>query len=394
METSAEYPVLLLTGPRQVGKTTLLRHLAGKDRLYVSLDDPVALGEARDDPALFMLNFPDPLLIDEIQYAPQLLPYLKMAADNDGRPGRFWLTGSQQFHVMKGIRESLAGRVGILDLQGLSRWELIGRGRDRPFFLPEPGLFEKLETEPLAAKELYRLIWRGSLPKPSLNRRENLNRFMTSYARTYLERDVRDLAQVGDEMAFFKFLRACAVRTGQLLNIDDLSRDVDISPATGKQWLSILVNTGTLFLLEPWSTNLNKRMVKAPKLYFWDTGLAAWLGRWSSPEVLEAGAMSGAIFETWVVGELMKGWINNGWQPEFYFYRDEDQVEIDLLMVRDGVIHPLEIKKTASPGKNDVRHFQTLEKLKTPIGAGGVICLAPRCLRLTEKAWAIPLGGI
>jgi predicted AAA+ superfamily ATPase len=385
----------MITGARQVGKTTLLRHLAGEARRYVTLDDPLVLNLAREDPALFMQRFTGPILIDEIQYAPQLLPYIKMAVDDDRAPGRFWLTGSQQFHVMKNVSESLAGRVGILSLLGLSRRELTGQGSSRPAFLPDPRFFKQATPDkaPITLQELYRIIWRGSFPALALDSGLNRDQFFGSYVQTYLQRDVRDLAQVGDEMTFLRFLRACAARTGQLLNIAELSRDADVSPVTGKKWLSILEASGLVYLLEPYFTNVTKRMVKAPKLYFLDTGLAAYLTEWSSPETLEAGAMSGAAFETWVMAELLKSWLNNGLRPPFYYCRDKDQKEIDLLIIQNNMIYPLEFKKTASPDKNDVRRFKALEKL-LPIGPGGVICLASQALPLTENAWSIPAGWI
>jgi predicted AAA+ superfamily ATPase len=395
-EINSHFPVLMLTGARQVGKTTLLRHLADETRRYVTLDDPLALSLARKDPALFLQRFSGPILIDEIQYAPQLLPYIKMAVDEDRKPGFFWLTGSQQFHMMKNISESLAGRVGILSLMGLSRRELMGRGQGHAAFLPDRQLFRKSRTDeaPLTVQELYRTIWRGSFPALAREGGMNREQFFGSYVQTYLQRDVRDLAQVGDEMAFLRFLRACAARTGQLLNIADLSRDADVSPVTGKKWLSILKASGLVYLLEPYFASVTKRMIKAPKLYFLDTGLGAYLTEWSSPDTLEAGAMSGPVFETWVMVELLKSWHNNALRSPFYYYRDKDKKEIDLLIIRDGTVYPLECKKTASPNKTDVGHFQLLEKLKMPIGLGGVICLTTQALPLTEKTWSIPVGWI
>lgn len=216
--------------------------------------------------------------------------------------------------------------------------------------------------------------------------------FFASYVQTYLQRDIRDLAQVGDEMTFLRFLRAAAARSGQMLNMADLARDADVSPNTVKNWLSILQASGILYLLEPYHTNLTKRMVKTPKLYFLDTGLCTYLTQWSSPETLEAGAMSGAILETWILGELLKSYWHNGRQAPFYYYRDKDKKEIDLLIIQDGTIYPLEFKKTASPGKNTVRHFQVLKKLQLPVGVGGVICLTTQALPLTANAWSIPVG--
>lgn len=392
LKTSGRFPVLLVTGARQVGKTTLLRHLGGHDRTYVTLDDPLVLNLAKQDPALFMQRFPAPVLIDEIQYAPELLPYIKMAVDNDRAPGRFWLTGSQQFQVMKNVSESLAGRVGILDLLGLSRQESSGRGESQKPFLPSRELFQSAAVDSLSLQALYAVIWRGSFPAMALDAGMERDVFLRSYVQTYLQRDVRDLAQVGDEMAFLRFLRAAAARTGQLLNMAEMARDADVAPNTAKKWISILQASGLVYLLEPYYTNVTKRLVKSPKLYFLDTGLAAYLTEWSSPETLEAGAMSGAILETWILGELLKSWQHNGLRAPFYYYRDTDGKEIDLLIVQDGTLYPLELKKTASPDKSAVRHFSVLGKLGLPVGMGAVVCLVGQALPLTERVWSVPVG--
>jgi predicted AAA+ superfamily ATPase len=393
---SEQFPILLLTGARQVGKTTLLRHLSAEQRAYVTLDDPLVLSLARTDSALFMQRFPPPVLIDEIQYAPELLPYIKMSADRLGRPGLFWLTGSQQFHLMKGVSESLAGRVAVLQLLGLSRWELLGEGLEVVPFVPTPEeiAHRSRQARKLTLKELYGLIWRGILPAIALNAAVERDLFYGSYVQTYLQRDVRDLARVGDELAFLRFLRATAARSAQLLNLADLARDADVSPNTAKSWLSILQAAGTIYLLEPYHTNVTQRLVKTPKLYFLDTGLASYLTEWASPETLEAGAMSGPILETWVATELLKSYWHTGRRPPFYHYRDKDQREIDLLIMLDGILYPLEIKKTASPGREDVRNFGALERLRLPVGPGGVICLAEQALPLTEKYQSIPVWMI
>jgi predicted AAA+ superfamily ATPase len=395
-KAAQHFPVVLLTGARQVGKTTLLRHLSEATRSYVTLDDPLVLNLARTDPALFIQRFPPPVLIDEIQYAPGLLPYIKMAADRGSEPGLFWLTGSQQFHLMKGVSESLAGRVAVLHLLGLSRWELAGCGLDASPFIPTPEeiVRRSAQAHKLTLKALYRLIWRGSLPAIALNEALDRDLFYSSYVQTYLQRDVRDLARVGDEMAFLRFMRAAAARTGQLLNLAELARDADVAPNTAKHWLSILQAAGTVYLLEPYHTSVTQRLVKAPKLYFLDAGLAAYLTEWASPETLEAGAMSGAILETWVVAELLKSYWHAGRRPPFYYYRDKDLREIDVLLVQDGVVYPLEIKKTASPGRDDIRHFGALERLGRSVGPGGLVCLAEQALPLTETAWAIPVWAI
>lgn len=395
-QAAPQFPVLLVTGARQVGKTTFLRHQSTAERAYVSLDDPLVLSLAREDPALFMQRFTPPVLIDEIQYAPQLLPYIKMEVDRRGEPGLFWLTGSQQFHLMQGVSESLAGRVGIVQLLGLSRRERLGRGDQTEPFIPDArDVRERVAAgPPLALKELYHLIWRGAFPAIVLRPELDRDLYYSSYIQTYLQRDVWDLARVGDEMAFLRFLRAAAARTGQLLNMTDLARDADVAPNTAKNWLSILQASGLVYLLEPWHTNVTKRLVKAPKLYFLDTGLAAYLTEWSSPEALEAGAMSGAILESWILAEILKSWWHNGRRAPLHYYRDKDQLEIDLLIVRDATVHPLEFKKTASPGKESIRSFKALERLGVAVGGGGVVCLAQESLPLTESFFTIPVGAL
>lgn len=395
-EAADHFPVMLVTGARQVGKTTFLREIADEGRAYLSLDDPRLVELARSDPPQFMQRYPGPVIIDEIQYAPGLLPYIKMAVDGEGRPGRFWLTGSQQFHLMRDVAESLAGRVGIMHLLGLSRREQDGSADGHGPFLPTPdALGQRLaDAAALPLPELYRRIWRGGYP--ALTRDPGLDRdlYFSSYVQTYLQRDIRDLARVGDETAFLRFVRACAARTAQLLNVADLARDADVAPNTAKHWLSVLEASGIVYLLQPYHTNVTKRLVKTPKLYFLDTGLCCWLTGWTSPEALEAGAVSGAMLETWILVEILKSWWHRGKSAPFFFYRDKDQKEIDLLIVQDEVIHPLEFKKSATPGRDSVRHFRTLAKLNRPIGPGCVICLAESSLPLADGVVTIPVGAV
>lgn len=389
---STQFPVMLVTGPRQIGKTTFLRHLAGKNRAYVTLDDPMLCSLAKEDPALFLQRFPPPVLIDEIQYAPGILPYIKMAVDKERTAGQFWLTGSQQFHLMKGVAESLAGRVGIVNLLGFSQRELNGHPKTAPFLPDEKHLRTREPAPALLLPELFKKIWLGGFPALYRSGEPDRDLFYSSYVQTYLQRDVRDLANVGNEGAFLRFLRACAARTGQLLNIHGLCQDADISQPTGKRWLSILTASGIVHLIEPWHSNINKRLIKSPKLYFLDTGLAAYLTEWSSPETLEAGAMSGAFLETWVVTEILKSYWHNGKRAPLYYYRDKDTKEIDLLIHQNGTLYPVEIKKSAAPGKDAVRHFKVLEALKESIGSGGVVCLAEQRVPLSSTVQTIPVG--
>lgn len=391
-----QFPVVLVTGPRQVGKTTLLQHMSTEDRTYVTLDDPLLCSLAKEDPALLLQRFQPPVFIDEIQYAPELLPFIKMHVDREHRPGMFWLTGSQHFHLMKEISESLAGRVGIVNLLGFSLRELVGSSQDTEPFLPKNEAIQKRlkKSPPPSLKDLYNRIWRGSFPVIALDETIDRDLFYSSYVQTYLQRDIRDLARVGDEMAFLRFLRATAARTGQLVNMSDLARDADISPSTAKNWLSILQTSGIVYLLEPYHSNVTKRLVKTPKLYFLDTGLYAYLTEWSSPETLEAGAMSGPILETWIVIEILKSYWHAGRRAPLYYYRDKDKKEIDLLILRDGTIYPLEFKKTTSPKKSAISHFKVLDRFNIPLGPGGVICLANIALPLTETLWIIPVTAL
>lgn len=386
LRESSFFPVMLIAGPRQVGKTTLLKHLAGTERTYVTLDDPMAKALAKSDPKTFLDRFRAPILIDEIQYAPELLPYIKMKVDADPAPEQFWLTGSQQFQMMKGVSESLAGRVGIMTLYGLSQKEMQGEA-SYPF-LPDMD-FAMTEKENNIL-DIYHLIWKGSYPKLYNADDSFWESFYSSYLSSYLERDVRDLTLIKDTTVFTKFIRLVAARTGQELNYSDLSRDAELPQPTVRNYLSILEASSLIYLLRPYSNNLNQRLIKRPKLYFLDTGLAAYLTGWTNSRVLEAGAMAGAFFETWCMGELLKSYAYSGKKAPFYYYRDKDKREIDLVIEQNGTLYPVEFKKSSNPGVDAVRHFFVLEQFKKPIGKGAVICSANRCLPIDAKNIAIP----
>lgn len=391
---SQQFPVLMVVGSRQVGKTTLLRHLARRDRRYVTLDDPTLVALAKSEPQLFLDRFEPPVLIDEIQYAPELLPYIKMRVDEHQRKGDYWLTGSQPFQLMKGVSESLAGRVGLVHLMGLSQLEIEKQTNlDQPFLQKDfMILAQQKATDSLM--QIYQKIWRGSFPAIALHDEVDRDLFYSSYMQTYLQRDLRDLAQVGDAQSFLRFLRVTAARTGQLLNYADLARDADISPNTAKHWISILQTSGIVYLLQPYHHNVTKRLVKTPKLYFLDTGLCGYLTQWSSPETLEAGAISGAILETYVVGELLKSYLHHGLTPAFYYYRDKDKREIDLLIEQDQTFYPIEIKKSASPNIAAVKHFKALERLPIHVGKGHLICFAAEAMPLTATIDVVPISII
>lgn len=398
---SNSFPVLMLTGPRQVGKTTLLemcaRDTPTAPRHYVTLDDLDARALAQSDPALFLQTWPAPVIIDEIQYAPQLFSAIKMQVDREKTNGQFWLTGSQKFQLMRGITESLAGRVAIVDLLGLSQAELDGRAETSKPFVPTAEWIASAR-QPMQSKSLMNVfehIWLGAYPR--LNARGDqapLARdvFYRSYIQTYIQRDVQDVLKVSDQTAFNRFLTAVAARTGQLLNYASLARAVDIDNKTAKAWLSVLETSGLVYLHQPYHSNLTKRLVKAPKLYFLDTGLAAYLTRWPDAASLEAGAMSGALLETWAVSEILKSYWHNGREAPLYFYRDADQQEVDLIVESADTLYPVEIKKTASPSHNAKRHFTVLDKLNKPVGPGAVICFVERDVPLSRDVTAIPLG--
>ncbi len=393
LETARHFPAVLVTGPRQVGKTTLLDHCLAEKKVHrVSLDSIPDRELATRDPALFLQRYPPPVLIDEVQYAPGLFPYLKIEADRRQTGGLFWLTGSQQFELMKNLSETLAGRVGILKLQGLSQAELAGR-TTAPAFLPTAEALRQAErtTAPVALMPLYERIWRGSFPAIATSDVSH-DVFYSSYLQTYIQRDVRDLTRVGDEGTFLRFVRAAAARSGQLLNMADLARDVEADAKTIKHWLSILETSGLIYLMEPYHSNLTKRLVKAPKLYFLDTGLCSFLTRWTSPQALEAGAMSGAMFETYALAEILKGYWHNAKTPAVWFYRDKDGKEIDLLLEDSGVLYPIEIKKTARPMPQMVGQFSTLHRLDKPLGPGALLCVVERHLPLTADVHAVPVS--
>ncbi len=394
---SDAFPVLLLTGPRQVGKTTLLEHCGGDSRRYVTLDDLEQREIARSDPALFLQMHPAPATIDEVQHAPQLFSHLKLAVDKARRPGMYWLTGSQKFQLMHGITETLAGRVAIIDLLGFSQAELDGRALSSRAFVPtEEWLTDDKagKRPPTGLMDIYRRIWLGSFPGLVLGNEDLRDIFYSSYIQTYIQRDVRALSRVGDELAFYRMLRAAAARTGQMVNFADMARDVEVDQKTAKAWLSILETAGLVYLLRPWHSNLTKRLTKTPKLYFLDTGLCAYLTGWSSPQTLEAGAMSGAILESWMFAEILKSYWHNGLQAAVHFYRDRDNREVDLLIERDNRVHPIEFKKTASPGLAAARNLSTLTRLGRPLGTGAVVCLKETWTRLTRDVFAIPAGRL
>lgn len=387
------FGVVLVTGPRQVGKTTMLKKVA-YNMDYVTLDDPLLLAAATEQSGTFFKDNPPPVFIDEIQYAPQLFQQIKIIVDREKKKGLFFMSGSQQFQMMKNISESLAGRLGLLTMLGLSIREKQGIDFSEPF-LPTDEYFtnRKKRIRELSYDDVWVNIHRGSMPELSTNEDYDWKMFYGAYVKTYIERDVRQLTQVGDEVKFLHFMTVVASCTGQLLNLASLARDVGISPPTAERWLSILVTSNIVFLLKPYFNNITKRTVKTPKLYFLDTGLAAYLTRWNTADVLKNGAMAGAFFETFALAEIIKSYYNRGvLDLPLYFYRDKNMNEIDLLIEDNGTLYPLEMKKHADPRKKDISAFALLDKIPNiKRGSGGVICLYDSLITLKDNDKIIPM---
>jgi len=394
MELSRSYSAILLTGPRQAGKTTMLRKLAEKEKIgrrYVTLDDLAERDMAKNDPALFLQLHQPPVLIDEVQYAPELFAYIKIHIDKFHNPGDFWMTGSQIFRLMRGVQESLAGRVALLHMSPLSQREITGAAC-APFTTDmERLLAERDRIRPVSTPELFGRLWQGSMPGLISGQIPDRNVFYSSYLSTYIERDVRELSGSVDALKFNRFVTSAAARCSQLLNYKAMADDADIDVQTAKDWINILETLGIVFLLHPYSNNVLKRTIKTPKLYFYDTGLVCYLTRWSSPEVAETGAMSGALLENFTVSEIVKGYQNAGLEPYLYFYRDRDAKEIDVVLEGDGKLCPLEIKKTAVPDRRLVRVFSVLEKSSMQVGTGAILCMADAFSAFDRNHLIVPI---
>ena len=392
LQVSKEYPVVLISGPRQVGKTTMLKKLMeGTDRNYVTLDDLQERALAKNDPEMFLQLHKPPVLIDEVQYAPELFSMIKLIVDKEHRKGDFWLTGSQIFDLMKGVQESLAGRVAVLSLSSLSQTEIYG-GEDRPFQIENEHLMKRKEGRTSAdLQEIFRRIFQGSMPAIVSNEVSNNSIFYGSYLSTYIERDVRNLSDSIDSLKFLRFLTAVAARCSQMLNVNEIARDADINLKQAKDWMGILETLGIIFYLHPFSNNMLKRLVKTPKHYFYDTGLVAYLTKWSSPETLENGAMNGAILENYVVSEIRKSYLNSGKAPFMYYYRDKDAREIDIVLEQNGELNPIEIKKSANPAPEILRSFSVLEKTGLNRGKGAVICMKMELSAFNQENFIVPV---
>lgn len=404
MRLSKGFPVVMVTGPRQVGKTTMLRHI-NKNINYVSLDNLNARDLAISDPELFLETYKTPLVIDEFQYAPNLLSYIKIRVDEarfdrvfnsgDDVNVMYYLTGSQSFLSMKNVSESLTGRVGIIEMYGLSTNELNMQSDE--IFIPEISELQKkkISNKPDSNK-IFERIFKGSYPELYINENVTLNEYYESYVKTYIERDIRDLINISDEIKFMKFMTSIAARTGEELNITTVANDAEISVPTAQSWLSILVNTGLVILLEPFSNNVMKRTIKRPKIYFMDTGLACYLAKYPSAEILEASAYAEHIFETYVVSEIVKTFANNGkdFKRYLFYYRDDKKREIDLIIDYNNKLYPIEIKKGKKPNGECTKNFEVLGNLNMEIGKGIVLCMCDEIFPIDRDNYYVPVNYI
>lgn len=359
---SDTFRVLVVTGPRQVGKTTLLESMMPENMTKISLDDEVLRKEAQENPKVFLESYPTPLFIDEVQYAPQLFPYIKMKVDKDKKRGQYWLSGSQLFDLMQNVTESLAGRAGIVRMNSFTYSE-IKRNEEKEPFNPD----NLKEAKCIDVNEVFERIFNGGMPELYDIKEMNRNDFYYSYIETYIEKDIKQIKNIGNIEGFKKFMRDIAIRTGTTLNYSDIANDVGVSSNTIKDWVSILVSTGIIYLLEPYSSNQIKRLTHMPKIIFMDMGLACYLANWESAKALQQSEMSGHFFESYVVSEIVKSYDNKGMRLEISHFRNKETEEIDLIMFKNNTLYPLEIKKTANPRKEMMKNFKYLEKVNMKV---------------------------
>ena len=396
IKMSSFFKAVLVTGARQVGKTTMLKHLAeNENRTYVSMDNQMARALAKTDPVLFFQMYKPPIIIDEIQKAPELFEQIKIMCDETDERGLFWLTGSQQYHMISNIRETLAGRIGILELYSLSKNET-----DNIIFPNELDftLDCLLERQKVSGKnditDIFDHIWKGGMPAALNADEEQRQEYFNSYIETYLMRDVSEEGGITDTVRFRRFLNACAALTAEQVNYSTLAEAADISQPTAKAWLLLLESLGIIYLLKPFANNEIKRLAKTPKLYFCDTGLCAYLSMWLTRDTLMNGAASGHYFENYVVAELLKNYSYLQSEVNLTYYRDSNAKEIDVLIEENGKIHPLEIKKSANPNRREIKKYEVLEKTGMQIGAGGILCMCEEVIPINSRNSFIPCNLI
>ena len=390
---SNEYACILLTGPRQVGKTTLLEHAINNDKVdFVTLDDMSERKIAMTDPELFLNSHKLPIVIDEVQYAPELFSYIKIAVDKGAAPGSFYLTGSQSFKLMRLAQESLAGRVAIIQLSALSQSEILGIQNLE--FKTEFNEVTNRNGISCDMQGIYKRIFEGGMPALISKKYTDRDVYYSSYIKTFIERDVSEEIEGVDKFLFSDFIRACACRIANELNIHSIAMDVGISDDTAKRWLAVLEKSEIIFFVHPFSNNLLKRTVKNKKMYFFDTGIVAHLLKYSSSEVLMNDAINGAILENYVINELRKTYQNNCKEELFYYYRDVDRNEIDLIIDYDNLLHPIEIKKSSVPSDKMTKSFKCIDKSSRKRGAGCLICMKDKIAAIDRENTMVPVWMI
>ena len=396
LKMSSFFKAVLITGARQVGKTTILKHLAeGQKRTYVSMDNTMARTLAKSDPVLFFQTYKPPIIIDEIQKAPELFEQIKIMCDESEERGLFWLTGSQQYNMMKNVRETLAGRIGILELYSLSKNEVDGIRFPNEMDFSLACLQQRQAcTGKNDVVDVFDHIWRGGMPDAIYADAEQRQEYYNSYIETYLMRDVSEEGGITDSVRFRKFLNACAALVAEQVNYKTLAEAAEISQPTAKDWLRLLQGLGIIYLLQPFANNELKRLAKTPKLYFCDTGLCAYLSMWLTRDTLMNGAASGHYFENYVIIELVKNFSYSSVKANLTYYRDSNAQEIDVMVEENGLIHPLEIKKSANPDRREIKKYEIIDKTNLERGSGGIICMCEEVIPIDGKNCFIPCNLI
>ena len=392
-----DFKVVLVTGPRQCGKTTMMKKMAedeNRGRKYISLDDFATRKMAVESPNLFLQVYKPPVFIDEVQYAPQLFSYIKMYVDEYQQTGDIWLSGSQIFKLMENVQESLAGRVGILKMNTFSQAE-IEEVESSPFRPEIEYLIARGENrKKIEMPELYERIFKGSLPDVVQHELSSRDRLYSSYIATYIERDVREISGIIDSLKFYDFVTATAAHIGQIINFRTIADAAGISVQTAKEWMQILERLGIIFFLHPYTNNLLKRTISKPKLYFYDTGLAIYLTRWSDSITLMNGSFNVAALENFVVSEIVKSYYNAGEEHYINYYRDKDAKEIDIVREINNTVYPMEIKKTGLPDARITKVFSVLENKGKTVAPGIVLCTAQNISTLGKGNYVVPIAFI
>lgn len=384
------FRVLLVTGPRQVGKTTLLTEYMPEGMSYVSLDDEVLREQAKSNPKIFLQEHAWPLLIDEAQYAPELFPYIKMIVDKEKQRGMYWLTGSQQIKLMSNVQESLAGRVGIVKLNSLTYSEIVNNDKKVLF---EPDNLTKARKN-INVNELFEIIFKGGMPElydiPNMDKRD----YFYSYVETYLSKDVKEQLDILDTNNFKKFMISVASRNGEQLNYSNIANEIGITDKTVKTWLNILINSGIVYLLEPFMNTKLKRITHMPKIVFMDSGLCSYLAGWDTSRNLQLSEQAGHYLETYIISEIVKSYNSFGLEPIISYYRDKEKNEIDLIIEKNNKVYPFEIKKTGNPKKEMIKNFERLNDIGKQIEQGGIICCYDELIHLDDKNYIIPISSV